>query len=94
MDLRSISSRVDIGELGAKEEYLGRVIDPHKDYQNRSRRAVEGTDRTEAQVDAQCHGADTKQQRGHGRPHPDVTPLDLDVGQYLVEKGKEERNDD
>ena len=68
--------RVDPGELGAEQEDLRRVVDPHQQHDQRAGGAVARGDAALADVQADQRLADGEQQRGHRRADPDVAPGD------------------
>jgi len=71
---------IGVGELGAEEEDLGRVVDPGQDEDHPARGPVGRAELAAAEVHADHHLADEEETRGHRGPHPDVSPLDLHVG--------------
>ena len=76
-------------QLRAVEKYLGRIVDPHKQRDQRPGGAIGGADPRLSEIDRYEPCADLKERSCEGGSDCDVLPLDPKLGNHLVDESEE-----
>src|SRR3954453_13860066 len=88
---RSSRVRVYPCELGAEQEDLRRIVDPHHHDHDGAERAKARADVALAEVQANQELSDDEEQRRDESAYPDVAPLDVRARHQLVDRAEHHR---
>ncbi len=80
---RTKGPRIDPRELGAQQENLRRVVDPHRHHDQRARCSTARSQVAFADADADQEAPACRWQRSHRCAQPDPAPLDRNRGMIL-----------
>src|SRR5438552_13764970 len=86
---RAVATRVHLGELGADEQDLRRVVDPQQQHYERRGGPVDRGATRPSEIEGDEGLPQREEERGHRRTEPHVPPVHGRVGQHLEDEGEE-----
>src|SRR3954466_12363418 len=84
---------IDLGELGAKQENLRGIIDPHQYHDEGPGRSVARLHAAFADIQPDYEFAKREQQRSDQRSNPHIAPTDRNAWQETVDQRKQDCDD-
>src|SRR4051812_44151406 len=87
---RAAPLRKNVGELRAKEEYLGGIVDPGQHHQKGTRGSIRGGKGAVPEIEAEEDFSHYKEDGSEYSANPDIAPGDALIRKVAIDSGKEE----